>query len=255
MPRKIACLCPTYKRPECLANVVECFLRQDYPKDLRHLFVLDDAGQFDFQQIDGCVTVICRKRRYDSLVKKFNTLATFVSSLWSPDVFSVWEDDDVYLPDYLSQVDKQVENGASYVTWEKVWGTYNQPFGQAMQEGAAGRFHASWSFTASLLDKVGGWPKTAELKYDQMLGGMLSDAAGIGHVPIEGACSYVYRWGNGLYHGSQFGDGTDWYDKVGKLHLNSGYIGQLMPKLDKETEMLLSWMLKPSTQETLDAPK
>ena len=36
---KIGAICVTYKRPKELAAVIECFLRQDYPAELRELIV------------------------------------------------------------------------------------------------------------------------------------------------------------------------------------------------------------------------
>ena len=63
---KLAAICCTYKRPALLAEAMECFLRQDYPGELRELIVLDDAGQYDNQKGEGW--------RLDSVPWRFRTL-------------------------------------------------------------------------------------------------------------------------------------------------------------------------------------
>ena len=50
---KLAALCCTFRRPHTLGQLVESFLRQDYPSELRELVILDDAGQYENQSGDG----------------------------------------------------------------------------------------------------------------------------------------------------------------------------------------------------------
>ena len=50
---KLSALCCTYLRPAGLGQLIECFLRQDYPRELRELIILDDAGQYENQSGDG----------------------------------------------------------------------------------------------------------------------------------------------------------------------------------------------------------
>ena len=50
---KLAALCCTYLRPGSLGQLIESFLRQDYPRESRELVILDDAGQYDNQEGDG----------------------------------------------------------------------------------------------------------------------------------------------------------------------------------------------------------
>ena len=46
---KLAAICCTFRRPHTLGQLVESFLRQDYPSELRELVILDDAGQYENQ--------------------------------------------------------------------------------------------------------------------------------------------------------------------------------------------------------------
>jgi hypothetical protein len=233
---KIACLCPTYKRPAYLANAAACFMQQNYEDKLCRLFVLDDAGQHLADSRNSRIHVETTGIRYPNLPAKFNRLARLAQE-WGAAVLVPWEDDDVYLPNYLHTIASHMEtSGGEYITHRQVWSTYEQKHGEAVLEGASGRFHASWAFTLDALYRVGGWPSTTRLDYDQRLGALLR--ANAAHTMIDPPCpGYVYRWGNGLYHGSQFGEGN-WYNKIGQLPLNGGYVGPLVPQLDLETKAL-----------------
>lgn len=63
---KLAALCCTYLRPHTLGQLVESFLRQDYPRELRELIILDDAGQYGNQEGDGW-RLVSVPRRFRSL--------------------------------------------------------------------------------------------------------------------------------------------------------------------------------------------
>jgi glycosyltransferase involved in cell wall biosynthesis len=106
---KLAALCCTFRRPHTLGQLVESFLRQDYPAELRELVILDDAGQYENQTGEGW-RLVSIPARFRSLGEKRNACA----ALASPDVdgFLVADDDDIYLPrwfrataDALSQAD------------------------------------------------------------------------------------------------------------------------------------------------------
>ena len=46
---RIAALCPAYRRPKLLAEMLECWKAQDHAAELRRLFILDDGGTFEPQ--------------------------------------------------------------------------------------------------------------------------------------------------------------------------------------------------------------
>jgi len=68
---KLAAVCCTFRRPHLLGELIESFLRQDYPRELRELIILDDAGDYDNQQGDGW-QLISMPRRFRSLGEKRN---------------------------------------------------------------------------------------------------------------------------------------------------------------------------------------
>ena len=93
----VSCLCPTYRRPQMMANTIPCFITQDYPADRRELIILDDAGELKNETSDGW-QIISISRRFRSLPEKFNALA----GLAQGDILVVWEDDDIYLQHHIS---------------------------------------------------------------------------------------------------------------------------------------------------------
>lgn len=230
---KIACLCPTYKRPDCLQNVLACFVRQNYPPADCRLFMIDDAGQFD-PHVGPRWSVASTTDRFPDLPTKFDQLAA-MAELWDPDVLSIWEDDDVYLPNHLATIKRVIESGQRFVAPSEVYSTYGLPAGEYQREGAKGRFHASWSMTAELYREVGGWPKTERLDFDQQFGAQLR---GPGFAYHELAPTYVYRWGNGVYHGSQAGEEgfRKLWDSLGDRE--APHVGELIPQFDRETQMI-----------------
>jgi glycosyltransferase involved in cell wall biosynthesis len=82
-----------------LAEAIECFVRQDYPAELRELIVLDDASQYGHQRGDGW-RVVSLPLRFRTLGEKRNASAALVSP--DVDAYCVWDDDDIYLPWHMS---------------------------------------------------------------------------------------------------------------------------------------------------------
>jgi hypothetical protein len=137
----VSCLCPTYRRPELLANAVACFLAQDYPPDRRELVILDDAGQFKSQAGNGW-ELLSMPRRFQSLPEKYNAIA----GLAKGDIFVVWEDDDIYLPQHLSQHVAALSQG-NFSKPSRIFSLYT---GELREENAGGLFHGSIAFTRNI---------------------------------------------------------------------------------------------------------
>lgn len=234
---KIACLCPTFRRPQLAANAAACFLAQDYPSGDRRLYVLDDAKQFEDTRDEAAgIYAASTQARYASLANKFNAVALWALSTW-PEVeaFAVWEDDDVYLSGHLRQHAVALAGGAGCSMPSRVLSNYGLPKdGSTRVEDATGRFHGGWAFSRAAFERIGGWPDTQRLDFDQRFGAALRQCGAAD--PCEhGGPSYVYRWGNGLYHGSQWGECDDWVERVGRLPLPAEPVGPLLPRMDAET--------------------
>lgn len=232
----VICLCPTYRRPRLLENALACFERQDYPRNRSFLLICDDSGELKEQ---GCFktdnwSLIVEQQRFPSLSEKYNYMASLFES---DDLFFVWEDDDVYLPNHISShVEAFIKSKAlgkpAYCKPPYVWTTHPKPFTKGpWVEPADGRFHASLSFTREMFQACGGWPITKAPNFDQQFMAKLA-ATGPLVVP-EPQWSYVFRWADtGAYHGQAFGE--NWYDMIPSV-TGPQRVDYISPKFDDST--------------------
>lgn len=235
----IACLCPTYKRPENLQNSVACFEHQTYPH--KHLVICDDANQH-FTQVGKSWSLISTPKRHPHLPAKFNALARMADTI-KPDLLVVWEDDDVYLPHHLETLAAAYRNapGLGLYRPETVWTTYQQPKGRAVLESAQGRFHSSWGYSRDAFWDFGGYPDTEDLIFDQKMGNAIERTHGVAYYGFGNnpewctVPSFVYRWGNATYHGSSHGRKN--YKKLWNAlgQQVAPWAGRLVPHYDEET--------------------
>ena len=179
--------------------MIECSLRQDYPRELRELRILDDAGQYDNQTGDGW-RLVSIPSRIRSLGEKRNACA----ALASPDVdgFLVADDDDIYMPHWFRAQAEALQKA----DWSRpglVLVEHNDGLREAE---TAGLYHGGWAFRTSAFYQVIGYGPHNNGE-DQELAGRMSKA---GVTEID-PCSfadpfYVYRYDNNSYHLSYLDD-------------------------------------------------
>lgn len=243
---KIACLCPTYKRPNCLRNAAAMFCDQWFPQENRRLYIIDDADQWDtWIDKSNNIYLQSQRERFATIPEKFNAIAELAEGSFAPDIYVVWEDDDAYQSHHLDHIAEAWRKGFNVFLAQTVWSTYEEGKQGMHKEPGDGRFHASLAFTRDIFNKIGGYPDTKKLIFDQMMRSRLIDAGHScfyddptvfpNHFP-----TYCYRWGNGIYHGSQMGDG-DAYDRFykGLGELAAPPQGRLIPQYDEETTRLI----------------
>jgi hypothetical protein len=245
LPREpfITALCPTFRRPALLANSVALWESQDYPPDRRRLIILDDGGTFDPQE--GPSWELHRVFvRYASLPTKFNALAGLASR--ETDAFLVWEDDDIYLPGYVSAH----ANVLRHRELSKPGTVLSDYTGELKAEDAAGHFHSTLGFCRELFERVGGWPLSMRADFDlQFISVLERNARSIGdpfhpcthHPPSEARpcdcrprIEFVYGWQTGTPHGTtamRSSEDETWYDRAEEL-FPPVYVGRLDPRLD-----------------------
>jgi len=221
---KFACICCTYKRPRELATVIECFLRQDYPREGRELIVLDDAGQYEEQAGDGW-RIVSTSQRFRTLGEKRNASAALVG----PDVhaYAVWDDDDIYLPHHLTAAAAalQAGEGAAYTIPTKIL-AYRA--GQCREKGNTYLFHGAWTFYRGAFEAVHGYPFMQSGQDQALLKRFKSRkfprADPIEHNPRP---SYVYRWFD-THRTHISAMGPDGYEKLGRRHAKR--VGRVRPR-------------------------
>lgn len=214
MPRKIACLCPTYGRPKLVLNSLAMFYSQVYLPEYARLFILDDGNQFS-EQSGQVFHLEVSERRYPSMVAKYDRLVELADD-WGADAYAVWDDDDLYLPWHLSAANWAMEQGFgwSYPQW--VW---SEGSGKLEAEMTGGNLHGSIVIGKEMLQRAGGWPRTTRADFDLQMIGNLLRIDEPGRPDYQFAPSYVFRWQNsGARHYQNFCTGgptdTTVYDRV-----------------------------------------
>lgn len=236
----VTALCPTFRHPDLLANSLELWLRQDYPLNRRMLVILDDDPTFH-EQVGQSWKLHMRWNRVPTICDKYNQLIS--ESPKETNIFMVWEDDDIYLPQYVrSHVESLSENNAEFSKSDVVLTDFP---GKIIVEPSRGRFHSSLVMTKSLVDRVGGWPDTKRADFDQQLMSRLySEAKGVvkpwpDDTPLEDI-PFIYRWHSGSAHCQSTMDrgpeDETWYDRGEQAYAKVPFVGKLRPKMDDFTK-------------------
>jgi glycosyltransferase involved in cell wall biosynthesis len=205
---KLTAVCCTFHRPFGLGILIESFLRQDYPKELRELVILDDAGQYDNQTGEGwrLVSVPCR---FNSLGEKRNACAAIAS----PDTqgFLVADDDDIYLPHWFSTQAAALKQA----DWSRPGIVLvHKSETELAEQPTGGLYHGGWAFRREAFYRVHGYGPYNNGE-DQEFAARLK-AAGVSEIdPSETAPPfYIYVNHNHSYHLSHMGN--DGYGLLGQ---------------------------------------
>jgi glycosyltransferase involved in cell wall biosynthesis len=217
---KLAALCCTYRRPHLLGQLIESFLRQNYPRELRELVILDDAGQYENREGDRW-RLISIPRRFHSLGEKRNACA----ALASPDAegFLVADDDDIYLPHWFSTQAEALKRA----DWSRP-SLVLLEHGEGLKEHeSGGLYHGGWALRREAFYRVRGYAAMNNGE-DQELAGRLV-AAGVTQCDPSRLAPpfYIYRYDNSSFHLSllddrgyeRLGDRTN----IGKASLTVGW--------------------------------
>ncbi|MBX3399553.1 MAG: glycosyltransferase [Gemmataceae bacterium] len=205
---KLAALCCTYRRPHLLGQLIESFLRQDYPRELRELVILDDAGQYGNQTGDGW-RLVSIPARFRTLGEKRNACAALASH--DVEGFLVADDDDIYLPHWFRTHAEALRRAE----WSRP-GLVLLEHGSGLKEvDTGGLYHGGWAYRRSAFDRVRGYAAMNNGE-DQELAHRLAEAKVIVSDPSTFAPPfYHYRNDSGSYHLSWMGDRG--YEELGNV--------------------------------------
>jgi len=246
MSKRVACLCPTFARPICTANVAALFQQQTY--DNRFLYILDDGGTFLEESDDDRIKIKTYDKRFNSLPEKYNFLLEWAIEDCSPDIIFVWENDDIYLPDHIWRCANALYK-ADVLRPNLVF-VYDPLAKKVRIEPVYGNFHGSLVFRASLAKSGVHWPDTKAAAFDLQFLRELTSQYRVEN--LEGFPTYVFRFPcTETINGECFMSGPDdisWYDRYG---INYGHACcpkekiKLEPKVDKETRYFFDVFYKP----------
>lgn len=191
----ISCKCITYGRVEFLEESIESFLKQDYKGDYELVIVNDYPKQkliFDHPKV-----------RVYNLDFTFNTIGekeNFAVSACKYDTIAVWDDDDIALPNHLSNINKffpfhdllHWQNGVAFVSHK---------IAAIRSLGNSGIVYNKniWQRVHGHAFENAGYDMTFVIKA-QKAGARVARA-----FPPNEEVSWFYTWGNGSYHMSGMG--------------------------------------------------
>ena len=204
----LSAVCCTWNRPHYLGELVESFLRQDYPADKRELVILDDAGQYGNQEGDGW-KIISIKTRFTTLGEKRNACAALVRS--DCEGLLVADDDDLYLPHWFSAHAAALAI-AEWSRPELVFLEVNSTF---FVQKTCGIYHGAHAFRRSTFQKHFGY-KAMNSGQDQELFRRL-EGSGVSQIDTTRNIDpyYVYRFRNDIPHISY--PNQNGYEKMASL--------------------------------------
>jgi glycosyltransferase involved in cell wall biosynthesis len=191
----VSILVPTYARTRCLAEVLECFRRQDYPGSME-LLILNDAREQHILSALPSVRMINMPERYPSLGDKRNACV----ELAAHNLFLFVDDDDVFMPWYVRTAMQ------GYLAWQKpTWPhahLYASGRGDKLTMKHIPRTHpASYLMSKEQFAAIGRYP-FVYAGGDQLLRSKafaMFDCKPQKNAHIVPA-GYVYRWNNDVYH-------------------------------------------------------
>lgn len=212
---KLAALCCTFRRPHTLGQLIESFLRQDYPAERRELVILDDAGQYEHQTGPGW-RLVSIPARFRSLGEKRNACA----ALASPDAegYLVADDDDIYLPHWFSTQAEALRRA----DWSRP-GLVLLEAGEGLREAETeGLYHGGWAFRREVFARVRGYGPHNNGE-DQELAARLQASGATCCDPCSFAEPfYLYRYDNRSYHVSYLDDAG--YRALGEGSVSRGTV-------------------------------
>jgi len=238
----ISCKCITYGRVSLLEESLYSFLNQNYDGKKEMIIVNDYPSQtLKFDHPD--VKIYNLSETFQTIGEKEN----YAVSLCSGEIIAVWDDDDIALPNHLSNVSKYFIKDTDLLHWQKgVF--YNEPNITAITSlGNSGIVYSK-----QIWEKVGKHP-IENAGYDATFVHNIMRMSNkiVKASPPDNEVSWFYMWGGRDYHMS--GMGTDSPERPNVIVRHSQYIEnerrkgkiptgeiELKPKWKKDYQKLLN---------------
>ncbi len=208
--------CITYGRVEFLEESLHSFLIQEYDGPKEMVIVNDYPLQkLIFDHPD--VRIINLDYTFDTLGKKEN----FATEQCKGEVIMQWDDDDLAMPNHLSNVKKYFVEGSDLLHWHKAI-FMDAPLIRSI----CGVGNSGIVYSKKVWREMGGYP-IENAGYDMSFVVKIKSISDkiVFADPSDEEASWVYVWGGRGYHCS--GAGTDTPDRPNIIQRHSDYIDSL----------------------------
>lgn len=202
----ISCICPTYGRTEFLEEQIYSFLNQNY-LGKKELIIVNDYPLQELVYDHPDIKIINLPKMFNTIGEKMN----YCVEQCQYDIIAIWDDDDIALPNHLSNIDQHYVKGTNLLHWGA--GVYwNEPNITAI----TGLGNSGIVYSKEAWSSVGGYP-LENAGNDSTFTEKIHAKGNIMYAyPNDKEVSWFYRWGFipggrvskvGCYH--QSGQGTD----------------------------------------------
>lgn len=211
----ISCKCITYGRLHFLEEAVESFLKQDYAGQ-KELIIVNDYPLQTLHYDHPEIKIINLERTFPTIGEKEN----FALSNCSGELIAVWDDDDIAMPNHLSNIAKYFTEDGELL----LWGNGALVNGNQIQE-LTGLGNSGIVYSKKIWEELGGHP-LENAGYDTTFVNQIIYRPGakpmiVAHPPND-EVSWFYMWGGRGYHMS--GEGTDHPGKLNAIQRHSAHV-------------------------------
>lgn len=225
-------ICPTYRRPHLIGNIIEMWHRQVCDVD-RHLLILDDAPNFAEGLHGDNWTLLTRQTRYTHLGDKFGALVDIAIRDFSARYIALFEDDDVYFPFYIRDHLRALQSGADVSIPSHIYSNHKCDKGEYFLHETKCSNHGAWAFSADIYCRSAGYPRGVTKAFDYTLLDNFKKANAV----ISNCCGerpqYLYRWWTASKNGSAFPD--DMMTSQDTNPVPDSLVSSVTPNFDYET--------------------
>lgn len=217
---KISCKCITYGRINTLEEAIYSFLQQEWEGE-KELIIANDYPLQKLEYDHPEIKIYNLNETFSTIGEKEN----YVIERCSGDLIAVWDDDDVAMPNHLSNIAKFWKEDTNLLHWQ-VGVYYNEPNITSIETiGNSGIVYSkkAWELIGkSPLENAGG-----DMTLVQRLHA-LDKSKVVYASPLKEEASWFYMWGGRGYH--QSGQGYDIPGKPNIIQRHSAYIEDLRKK-------------------------
>jgi hypothetical protein len=239
------CLCGVFNHQNhWVENIMQCFLSQDY-EGRAELYLIDDRPGYASEQqkllqgstLDRGMYHVTVPNRFDRLMAKYDfgiAQADVEDRPWDKSYVCVLDDDDIYLPHFLSDHAKVLETEPwSYPS--RVFSAYGGTF---QSEPSGARFWASSAYRLESLRAIGGYGTSCVPAFDQIFLSRMRQQFGESPKGPDRE-GYIYNWSGSYDNHTSFYMGAQdnsWYTQTPPSALPEG---PLVPRYNDKHEQVM----------------